>query len=257
MILELQHFIEALLMPPGHSVVLWLLALIFLLRGRPTGATLMTLLGIVSVVVFSLPVTAGALLRGLQPEAVTVEQVQAWQPGAIVVLAGGRRLHAPEFGPEAETVSDYSLHRARYAAVLQRQTELPVLVTGGIVGEGTLAEATLIANFMREELGVDPRWVEQRSRNTAENARLSAEMLALSGISRIALVTSAIHMPRAVAVFEQAGLAVLAAPTGFVTSEEADLRFGDFVPRASALAGSVSALHEMLGMLWYRLRGFA
>ena len=252
--MALKYLVETLLMPPGHSVVLWLLALVWLLRGRPTGAAVMSIVGMLSVTLFSLPATSGALLRSLQPVPVSIAEVSAWKPEALVVLSGGRKDYAPEYGRTPDTVSAASLQRARFAALLQRRTGRPLLVTGGrVLGEGT-AEAELMAAVIRDEFGAEVRWVESRSRTTAENALYSAEVLAGEGIERIALVTSAVHMPRSRTAFEATGLTVLPVPTAFDTGPEAEYTWRDWLPHASALAGSVRALHEMLGMIWYGLR---
>lgn len=251
--MEFKHLLEVLLMPPGHCLVLWLLALVWLLRGRPTGALVMTVAGMVSLILFSLPATSGALLRSLQPTVVTVEQVKAWAPDALVVLSGGRDAYAPEFGGSEDTVNHKSLQRARFAARLQRETGLPLLVTGGrVLGEGS-AEGDLMAAVLRDEFGAEVRWVESRSRTTAENAAFSAQMIGADGVGRIALVTSATHMLRAVDAFEHTGLTVLPVPTAFATGPVMEPRWQDWLPSAEGLAGSVSALHEMLGMLWYWL----
>jgi len=56
--------------------------------------------------------------------------------------------------------------------------------------------------------------LENDSENTAENAFYSAEILREKNIKTIILVTSAMHMPRSVALFEAQGLNVIPAPTG-------------------------------------------
>jgi uncharacterized SAM-binding protein YcdF (DUF218 family) len=80
-------------------------------------------------------------------------------------------------------------------------------------------------------------------------------MLLAQGIDSIVLVTHAYHMPRAQAVFESAGLKVLASPHDWKggTPDVTELR--DWLPSASAVETVWLALHESLGLLWYRLRG--
>ncbi len=94
-------------------------------------------------------------------------------------------------------------------------------------------------------------WVENTSRDTAENATLSAALLRQKGITRIALISQAWHLPRAVELFERQGLEVLPAPTGFSSSPPALIM--QFRPQADALAKSTQALHEWLGILVQRL----
>ena len=109
-----------------------------------------------------------------------------------------------------------------------------------------------MALSLKDDFGIGVRFVEDRSRNTAENAALSAELLAQAGISRIVLVTHAIHMTRAARSFEEQGLAVVPAPTVFTGVAPAGA--ASWLPTASALARSALALHEQVGRLWYRLR---
>ena len=107
--------IEALLFPPGGSVLLIALGL-FLLRRRRYAVALL-LVGLMSLVGFSLPVTAKALMRQLEIyPALAAQDVRPVPAQAIVVLAGGRYAEAPEYG--GDTVSAYSLERLHYGAHL-------------------------------------------------------------------------------------------------------------------------------------------
>jgi len=147
-------------------------------------------------------------------------------PGAIVILSAGRRVYAPEFG--TETLDELSLERVRYGALLARATRLPVLVSGGLGGEGRPSLAQLMADALRSDYGIAARWLESRSVNTAENAILSSEILRSAGIKRVILVTHAWHMKRANAAFIANGISVLPGPTAFygpAGSEDSLLRF--------------------------------
>jgi uncharacterized SAM-binding protein YcdF (DUF218 family) len=79
----------------------------------------------------------------------------------------------------------------------------------------TQSEGAVALRVLQQEYGVKPQWVEDRSRDTGENARNMAGLLLPLGVRRITLVTDAWHMPRAVAEFRRAGFDVLPAPTGF------------------------------------------
>jgi len=96
-------------------------------------------------------------------------------------------------------------------------------------------------------------WSEDKSRDTFENARFSAEILRSANISRILLVTHAAHMPRSQNLFAREGLTVTPAPTGF--SAPAKYYIGQFLPRQSAMGTSYYAIYELLGGAWYALRG--
>jgi uncharacterized SAM-binding protein YcdF (DUF218 family) len=111
----------------------------------------------------------------------------------------------------------------------------------------------LMADVLRNEFRIPVRWVEKKSRNTQENAVFSTALLSQAGIERIAVVTHASHMPRAVAAFARQGVDVVAAPIEFSTRDEINWA-SVLLPRLFALSLSSIALHEYLGMVWYWLR---
>ena len=136
---------------------------------------------------------------------------------------------------------------------IARRYDLPVLVTGGKLPDTEASEADIMAGILRNEFGVEVRWQEAGSLNTAGNAALSAPMLKAAGVRRIVLVTHAFHMPRAKLLFERAGLEVIPAPTAFFSHATFDWLLTDFLPQTKALQISYYALHERLGMAWIAL----
>lgn len=167
---------------------------------------------------------------------------------AIVVLSAGRIKHNPEYANLA--MPDFiALERMVYAASLARNTHLPILVTGGRLS--TSADDEALALGMRRvfaaSFGLPVRWVEAASRTTAENASLSAPLLQRDGVSRIVLVTDAMHMRRARRQFERAGLKVIPAPTFF--NESGRLGWSDLLPTMENFRRSYYAIYEWLGLL--------
>jgi len=175
---------------------------------------------------------------------------------AIVVLSGFA------FRPNEER--EYSLlaldsqFRCQHAAMLYHQgPPCPVILSGGKVEEED--EGDTLAALMRDylvKLGVPAEDIvlEERSRNTYENAVYTAEILAQREIDNIALVTSASHLMRAVLCFEAQDLAVTASGCEYTT-----IRFNwsllTFLPNADAAGANHRAFHEWAGMLVYWLRG--
>lgn len=238
----LKKFLAALAVPPAGTLLLALAGLL-LMRWRPRTGRALALLGTGATLALMLPVTAGMLTdlatRGVTlPDKTTMAQAQA-----IVILAGGKR-EAPEYG--GWTVNDLSLTRLRYGVKLARQTGLPVLLSGGVVHRGP-PEATLMAAVMEQEFGLAPRWVESRSRDTHENARYSAQILKRAGISRVLLVSHAVHLRRADAEFAAAGIAVANAPTELRAPDDGETTLFDWLPSSQALRQSYLALHELIG----------
>ena len=107
---------------------------------------------------------------------------------------------------------------------------------------------------LEQSFHVSVRWEETNSRNTAENAQYSADILRSQGIDNIYLLTHAVHMKRALWAFERAGLKVTPAPIGFTATGPGRNPLEEWVPDAWTLAYSSFALHEYLGLVWYRLR---
>lgn len=179
------------------------------------------------------------------------------QPGVhydAVVLLGGF-IRRPEGSTELELAEGGDRLIRAWEMVRDGRADR-VLVSGGS-GNESAPEADLGAQMLRE-LGVDPARIlrERKSRNTRENAVEVAAMVRDAGLERLALVTSAFHMQRALGCFRAVGLSVDA----LATDHQLPVVHGPFealAPRASALAQSELALRELAGRLVYRLRGYA
>lgn len=243
---QLINSLVALLLPPG--VLILVIAGGLMLRWtRPRLGTGLVTGGLAALYVLSMPLIAGTLLSALEVRSPATNNGGA---AAIVVLGGGKSHAAPEYG--GDTIIGATLVRLRYAAHLQRQTGLPILVSGGSPEGSEQSEAALMQRALQNEFSVPVRWAESRSANTLENARLSYRMLATENIRTILLVTHAWHMPRAQLAFEAAGFKVFPAATGYTTRYR--LTILDVLPSALALRDSALFFHEIIGIVWYRLR---
>ena len=242
------NFFAVFLLPPLNLLLLMLAGLL-LWHKRPVLARTLITTSFVLFWLLSTPYVAEALLHVLEAPAHPVD-TQKNPADAIVVLGGGTYFNAPEYA--GDTVSHASLERVRYAAWLYRYTNKPLLMTGGTPLGNRSAEAQLMQSLMEKEFNIEVKWVEAQSNNTFENAHYSYQILQATGIKRIYLVTHAWHMPRAMRIFQAAGFEVTPAPTAFTTRHHDDLLA--FLPNAHALKDSQIFLHEMIGMLWYRLK---
>lgn len=239
-----KNLLGTLLLPPANALLLLALAGVF--RKRRWSFGLAVFAGLL-MLVQCLPIVSGALMATLEDRAGEVLS-DPQDAQAIVILGSGLSIAAEEYG--GDTANERSLVRLRYGATLARRYQLPVLVSGGMPHTAQGSEADVIADILEQEFGVPVRWRETRSRDTADNARLSAQILHAAGISRIVLVTQAFHMPRARRLFESAGLDVIPAPTDFRSRTRYALMLFDYLPQASALHNSYYALHEWLGLAW-------
>ncbi len=234
--------VKALVLPPTGLLLVavtgWALHARFPRTGRSLAAA-----GVLGLLVISIPVTADFLASFVDTSPV-LDLEQARRAQAIVILSGGIRRDAPEFG--GDTMGTLTLERARYGARVARLTGLPVLVTGGTVLGGE-PEAKLMQSALENEFGVPVRWVETRSRTTHENAVLSAEVLRKEGINRVVLVAHSFDMRRATAEFAAQGIETIGAPTGKPGATPYTVL--DFLPSMGGLQGSYRATYEILGNL--------
>jgi len=241
--------LEALAFPPGN-VLLFGLAALFV-----RGGLRRVVLGAAFVLLYlqSAPATVDAFIAPLERYP-PLELEHLPTADAIVVLGGGRYWRAPEYG--RDSASTPSLERLQYAADLERASGLPLLISGGSVQGEPEAEASIMAELLRTTFGIKTEIVtETRSRNTAENALYSKELLDAHGWHRVFLVTHARDLPRAVAIFEKNSVAVIPAPLRFDTRRDEDLMVVDaWLPSAVAMRQFREACHEYVGLLWYRVR---
>jgi uncharacterized SAM-binding protein YcdF (DUF218 family) len=242
--------VSALLLPPLNLILLCALGL-WLRRRWPRSGLTLSVAALLMLAFFS--TYPGAMLFVAPLEKMNAPLAAGDMAGmqAIVVLGAGRISAAPEYGRQ-DIPSSIALHRLRYAARLQRETKLPILVSGGQPDGSAVSEAAIMARVLREDFAVPVQWLEEESNNTAENARFSAAILRKAGIQRILLVTDAMHMQRAKLVFRQSGLHVVAAPTIFISAARPTIP--DYFPRSQWLQHTYYATHEWLGLAWTCLR---
>jgi len=243
----LKKFLTWLVLPPVGPVLLSMIGLALIAR-RPRLGRALAWGGLALLVALAMPIVAYGLLASLESgEPLALERAR--EADAIVVIAGGLRRGAREYG--GDTLNGLTLDRVRYGAWVARRTRLPILVSGGIGRDGA-READLMRRALEEEFGVKVRWVENQSRDTSGNARLSADLLRAAGVRRIVLVTHGVDMRRAGDAFRAAGLEVIAAPTGLARPPGDAWR--DWLPGIGALVGSYYALYEHLALAARRMR---
>lgn len=206
-------------------------------------------LGFAALVVFALPVTPWLLLRALERD---LPRATAEAPGAIVILSAEDLRAVPGGIVAPPDLGMLTLERLRAGALLHKRTGLPILVSGGVLRAGDPPIAQAMARVLADEFAAPPRWVEDRSATTWENAAFSAALLRADGIAAVRLVTHGWHMRRSLLAFRRAGLPAAAAPSHLTGPAQLDL--ASFLPSARAWSESRYAMHEWIGLAWYALR---
>jgi uncharacterized SAM-binding protein YcdF (DUF218 family) len=243
----LSAFIGNLMLPPLSLLLLAALGLYLSISGRKTVGRVIVGAAWIALWLLSTPLVSNFLLQSLMP---TPRVLNGSEADAIVILAGGSVPQAYEYGGSAN-LKWITLERVRYGAWLAKKFHKPILVTGGDPDKNGTSEARLMATTLELEFGVTPRWLEEASRTTLENAQDSVPLLKHDGIHRIYLVSHAWHLARATPEFERLGMFVVPAGIGYSVS-----KFGlySLFPSASGLHNSYFACHEALGLIWYWLR---
>ncbi len=252
--------IAALLLPPFSLLLLFALGLVLLYRRRKFAKPLLVTIFVLLWLASTRFVAEGALhlleartapLGDLRLAHRRHNEATGNKTEAIVILGGGTYFHPPEYAGQ-DTVSEQTLVRLRYGARLHRETGLPILVTGGTPQGNQISEAEQMRIALEQDFRIPAHWTETKSDNTFENAQFSFRILQGAGIRRIYLVTHARHMPRSAEVFRHAGFEVIEAPTAFTTRYRTDLL--SFLPRAESLRDSKDFVHEIIGLVWYRVK---
>jgi uncharacterized SAM-binding protein YcdF (DUF218 family) len=242
--------IDAFLSPLGFGLLLALF--LWLLRKRlPRGIRRAGIAVEIVCLLLATPLGANALVTLQERRVAQPEACAAPQPSVVVLLSGGLR-REPRDALDIGALNAASLQRTLAAAELVKRISATELVVSGTRSDYAVAQSTLMVELARQ-LGVpaDKMRAETASLTTWDNAqRVRALDPALP--SRVWLVTSALHMPRALIAFRAAGFEACAYPGDFLAASFDGA--ADFLPSGSAVANSAAVLHEWVGEIVYRLR---
>lgn len=247
----LHKILPFFLLPFGLTFILILTGVFFRRR-------LFCIIGLVVLLLSSMPVTSNSLMRAVEGQAVRMTVESMPDADAIVVLSGGMKI-SPIGSPVVEWndpdrfIGGIELYKAEKAPV--------IIFTGGWVPwkPGLEPEGKMLIHDA-VNMGVNPDHMLTIGKvsNTAREAGAVSELLhkKLSNKTkpRILLVTSAYHMRRAMLLFKRAGLNVIPFPVDFQVSK-GSLSIMDFIPNGHSLRQTEIALREIYGYLYYLIRG--
>ncbi|NJR40007.1 MAG: YdcF family protein [Leptolyngbyaceae cyanobacterium CSU_1_4] len=250
--------------PLGFASLMLLIALLTFWK-RPRSAAIAIFIALLALLLPSNAWIANGLVRSLESQYLPAAIPTA---DAVVVLGGAVK---PQTAPRPWIDVNEAGDRPIYAAQLYLQGKVPLIIlSGGRIewqgGGGTSSESADMAKLV-EAMGVPATVILQdpTSLNTRENAVNVKKIMQDRGIQKILLVTSALHMPRSMAIFKKLGIEAIAAPTDFLVSNQ-DLKEPQGTPQAFILSlfpdsGNLErftrALKEYVGLIIYRLRGWA
>lgn len=262
MFLFLSKLLPLFLYPLGLACLLLVVALVMLWR-RSRWVPVPITLALIVLLVASNSWVATGLVKSLEWQQIPKGELPT--ADAIVILGGGTK---PDFPPRPTVDLSEQGDRVLYGGQLYREGKAPlVIASGGRVAwkGGGPSESADMAQILTS-IGVPASAIVQdpTSLNTYQNAVNVRAILKPRGIRRVLLVTSAMHMPRSLRIFQRQGIEAIPAPTDFlVTQQELDEPTSSLqaillnvLPDTDRLENTTRALKEYMGMVIYRLRGW-
>jgi len=236
------------LLPPGLFITILLISGVWFLSKKHWKAAIVNFLIGLCIWIFSIPPVSDIMLRKLESEFYMPEN----PVGDVIILLGGGVYEGVRDYSGIGVPSEYMLARIVTAVRLHGKLKIPIIVSGGSVFRHKNAESPIVRRFLID-LGVSPDKVilEDKSRDTIENAKYSLEICKENGFQKPILITSAYHMKRAVMSFEKVGMKVMPFPAGFKTWQDKKYGWDDYLP--DSLNDSKIAVREYIGIMSYKI----
>ncbi|MBN3921655.1 YdcF family protein [Nostoc sp. NMS4] len=262
MFLYLSKLLPLFFYPLGLACVSLVVALVTLWK-RPRTAAIAIAFSLSLLLFCSNAWIAKSLVRSLEWQNLPPAQIPNAE--AIVVLGGATK---SAFFPRPTVDLSEAGDRVIYAAQLYRQKKAPIIIlSGGRIdwrGSGSPESADMATILTSIGIPFEAIVQEPDSLNTYQNAVNVGKILSSRGIRQVLLVTSAMHIPRSLQIFQRQGINAIPAPTDFLVSEGELQELGNtpkaailnLLPDTENLHQFTSALKEYIGYFVYRLRGW-
>lgn len=262
MFLFLSKLIPLFFYPLGLILILLLVAVVLLWR-KPKLASVPIVLAMLVLLLSGNAWVSEWLVRSLEYQHLPPPELPT--ADAIVVLGGCTKSETyPRPWVDLSEEGDRVLH----GATLYREGKAPkVIFSGGRIdwyGSGPSESQDMAA--IAKTMGVPESAILQdpTSLNTRENAVNVKQIMQQNNIRKILLVTSAMHMPRSLKIFQKLGIDAIPAPTDFLVTDQTRIEMQssaqaitlNLLPEAERLRGTTRALKEYVGIVVYWLRGW-
>ena len=240
-------FILLCFLPPGCIVLLLAAFTVYLFKYKIRGSLALALITFLLYFASLMPV-AQILTHGLEGRYTQPANVKA---DVIAVLGGGTVSNVGSNNDGA--LSAIGMNRLIAGARLHRAMNVPLIISGGTRYNDEVAEAD-VAKQVLLDLGIPEQMIytDSEALNTKQNAENIVSLCRENGWQSVAVVTSALHTPRAMQNFAVAaggsGVEVTAYPCDYLVSGEIQLSVFSFVPQAYALELTAMSLKEYLAI---------
>lgn len=200
----------------------------------------------------SIPVLASLSGSLLENQYRPIADLERYRGYPVVLLSSGSKRLDSERG-WVNQLANSGWERLLVATDAAKQIGGELVIAGGPSASAGREPISVTMKKVIEQMGIglDRITIETASTNTFENLANLKDQL---GDAPFILVTSATHLPRAMAVAEKLELRAVAQPADYVSSEIVGIR--SFLPSSEAILHWQVILHEVVGFLYYKLRGY-
>jgi uncharacterized SAM-binding protein YcdF (DUF218 family) len=251
MLLALEKIISSLVTLPGIFLVLNIILFIYLLQ--VSWSKLIKFISALTIVIMVITFTGLGVHLLVFPLENYANRIAGFQDNQIkklptVVLGGG--IHYNVNGNQSE-LSSISRDRLLKGVLIARENQMPLIYTGGVgVGYENISEADIAKEFVNNFANIE-FIQEKEAQTTYENGLEIKKWLKENQYEQIYLVTSAIHMRRSVAVFDRLDIDYIPVISNYSYSH--NLSWLDYLPSRGCLRANMQAVHEWVGLVWYRI----
>ncbi len=245
----LKKLVTPFILPPGFFIIALILSGVLLINWHRRKIGVFNLAIGVLLWLFCTAPFSNFLMRGLESEFFIPKRVKG---DVLLLLGGGIIDDVPDFSGYG-IPTDPMLGRIVTAVRLQKNLNIPIIVSGGKTNSSSSSEARIAKRFLID-LGIDEGQIviEEKSRDTYENAKYIRDICRRDHYKNPILVTSASHMKRSLLAFKKVGMNVMPYPANFRTKRIYEYGWQSYLPRSGSLGNTSAAFHEYLGIFFYK-----
>lgn len=252
--LYLVKIFYAFIIPPGGIISLLILFNIYLYWKKVKGKYILSVITLLFYLL-STNFIAYYLVKPLENfyQNKTIEQLKQDKNDVIIMLGGGA-INVADIDGEGQVLG-YVANRMITVMRLQKELDIPIILSGGKVFEDTGREADIEKRIF-EGMGVDSKYLilENQSRNTVENVQNSKVIMEEYNFTKPLVITSGFHLPRAMEIFAREGIEATPYVADYQMSDELVFSIFNFLPNNGSLNTSCMAIREYLGILALKLK---
>lgn len=249
----LEKILSSLLLFPGILIVLNIVILIYLFKTSwQKSIKIISLLSVLLLIVFSTGIGVKLLVIPLENYGTEVSNFdnRNIEEIPVVVLGGGLNY---KVGDNSTQLSNISMLRLLKGIVIADQNNMPLLYSDRVQINHTKSNQSKVDIELLNRYSDIELIIEDESKNTYENGYNTKKWMDIKNYKKIYLVTSAIHMKRATKVFDKFNINYIPVVANYSHSHQ--LLWLDYLPNRGSLTSNMKALHEWIGLFWYKIRG--